>query len=264
LTFANVVSLMALFVALSGGAYALTIPRNSVGAKQLKRNAVTRSKIRTGAVTSSKVKAGSLLAKNFKPGQLPAGPAGPPGAQGKQGTVDSSNFFTKSEGDARFLGIGATAANSSLLGGLGSSAFVQGNGARLLTTMLNEPNDGTTHVLFDIANAGKLSLQCTASSTNTLRLIYHNNGAAAQWRVAEQHDTQSSPNEFLGSVLVNANSDEASSYSFFGPNQGLPFRDVISVVPQSGTGTSLLFDVSGVINPSGFGCLAHGTATVLP
>ena len=35
LTFANVVSLMALFVALSGGAYALSIPKNSVGAKQL-------------------------------------------------------------------------------------------------------------------------------------------------------------------------------------------------------------------------------------
>jgi hypothetical protein len=36
LTFANVVSLIALFVALSGSAYALSIPRHSVGAKQLK------------------------------------------------------------------------------------------------------------------------------------------------------------------------------------------------------------------------------------
>jgi hypothetical protein len=45
-TFANVVSLIALFLALGGGAYALTIPRNSVGARQLKKNAVTGSKIR--------------------------------------------------------------------------------------------------------------------------------------------------------------------------------------------------------------------------
>ncbi len=37
-TFANVVSLTALFVALSGGAYALTVPRNSVGSAQLKPN----------------------------------------------------------------------------------------------------------------------------------------------------------------------------------------------------------------------------------
>jgi hypothetical protein len=35
LTFANVVSVMALFIALGGGAYALTIPANSVGTKQV-------------------------------------------------------------------------------------------------------------------------------------------------------------------------------------------------------------------------------------
>jgi hypothetical protein len=60
LTFANVLSLIALFVALSGGAYALTIPRNSVGAKQLKKNAVTAPKIKKNAVSSPKVRNGSL------------------------------------------------------------------------------------------------------------------------------------------------------------------------------------------------------------
>lgn len=89
LTFANVVSLMALFVALSGGAYALTIPKGSVGAKQLKRNAVTRSKIKNGAVTSSTVKDNSLLAKDFKLGQLPAGPRGATGPQGETGPQGS-------------------------------------------------------------------------------------------------------------------------------------------------------------------------------
>jgi hypothetical protein len=85
LTFANVVSLMALFVALSGGAYALTIPNNSIGAKQLKKNAVTGSKIKRGAVTSSKVKDRSLLAKDFKAGQLPQGAKGDTGPQGPPG-----------------------------------------------------------------------------------------------------------------------------------------------------------------------------------
>src|SRR3954453_2335920 len=75
LTFANVVSMMALFVALSGGAYALSIPRHSVGSKQLKRN----------AVTSSKVKNHALLAGDFKPGQLPAGERGPAGDRGAEG-----------------------------------------------------------------------------------------------------------------------------------------------------------------------------------
>src|SRR5687768_6963382 len=76
LTFSNVVSLMALFIALGGGAYALTIPNNSVGSRQLKKNAVTTAKIKRSAVTSAKVKNGSLLARDFKPGQLPAGPTG--------------------------------------------------------------------------------------------------------------------------------------------------------------------------------------------
>lgn len=85
LTFANVVSLLALFVALSGGAYALTLPKNSVGPKQLKRNAVTPSKIKKGAVNSSKVRDGSLLPNDFKPGQLPRGEKGEQGERGLQG-----------------------------------------------------------------------------------------------------------------------------------------------------------------------------------
>jgi hypothetical protein len=85
LTFANVVSLMALFVALSGGAYALTIPNNSVGAKQLKKNAVLGSKIKRGAVASSDVKNGSLLSADFKAGQLPQGAKGDTGPQGNAG-----------------------------------------------------------------------------------------------------------------------------------------------------------------------------------
>jgi hypothetical protein len=67
--------MLALFVALSGTAYAATLPRNSVGTAQLKRN----------AVTSAKVKPRSLLANDFRRGQLPAGPQGPQGPQGPTG-----------------------------------------------------------------------------------------------------------------------------------------------------------------------------------
>ena len=51
LSFANVVPVLALLIALGGGAYAVTLPRNSVGASQLKKNAVTSSKIKAGADT---------------------------------------------------------------------------------------------------------------------------------------------------------------------------------------------------------------------
>jgi hypothetical protein len=71
-----VVACLALLVALGGTSYAaITLPKNSVGAKQLKKN----------AITSPKIKDRSLLAKDFKRGQLPRGPKGNTGAQGVQG-----------------------------------------------------------------------------------------------------------------------------------------------------------------------------------
>ena len=55
----NTIALLALFVALSGTTYAaanVVLPKNSVGAKQLRKNAVTNKKIAKNAVTGSKIK----------------------------------------------------------------------------------------------------------------------------------------------------------------------------------------------------------------
>jgi hypothetical protein len=82
---AMIVALVALFVALAGGAYAaVALPSRSVGARQLKKGAVTRAKLHANAVTSAKVKDHSLLAKDFEAGQLPAGA---PGSKGDAGTT---------------------------------------------------------------------------------------------------------------------------------------------------------------------------------
>lgn len=116
LSFSNVVSCMALFIALGGVSYAATqLPKNSVGSPQIKKNAVktgdiarnavrvgklapeaakagkiaknaiTTDRLRNNAVTGQKVKDGSLSATDFAPGQLPAGPQGIPGPQGVPG-----------------------------------------------------------------------------------------------------------------------------------------------------------------------------------
>jgi hypothetical protein len=53
LTFSNLASCLALFVALGGSAYALQA--NSVGTRQLKNGAVTNAKLAAGAVTGAKV-----------------------------------------------------------------------------------------------------------------------------------------------------------------------------------------------------------------
>jgi hypothetical protein len=86
LSFANLVSLMALFVALGGTTYAaVTLPKNSVGAKQIKKNGVGASEIKKSAVRTGEVKNGALRAEDFAAGQLPQGPKGDKGDQGIQG-----------------------------------------------------------------------------------------------------------------------------------------------------------------------------------
>jgi hypothetical protein len=76
LTYANVVSSLCLFLVLGGSAYAVSrLPRNSVGAGQIK----------AGAVRSSEVKDRSLRAKDFATGQLPTGAKGDRGATGATG-----------------------------------------------------------------------------------------------------------------------------------------------------------------------------------
>jgi hypothetical protein len=93
LTFANVTSLIALFVALGGSSYAaLNLPKGSVGTKQLKRNAVTTQKIKNNAATRSKIAAnavttGKIANDAVTAGKLAAGVtvAGPQGRQGERG-----------------------------------------------------------------------------------------------------------------------------------------------------------------------------------
>src|SRR4051794_38784609 len=83
-TSAHLIALLALFVALGGTTYAaIKLPKNSVGAKQIKKN----------AVRTSKVKNGSLLKKDFRAGQLPRGRRGPQGLPGTNGTNGEQGTF---------------------------------------------------------------------------------------------------------------------------------------------------------------------------
>ena len=97
LTFANVMSVIAVFIALGGASYAaVNLPKNSVGTKQLKGKAVGTKQLKANAIKSNKVKDFSLRASDFGKGEIPSGPTGPmglpgedgqPGATGLQGAV---------------------------------------------------------------------------------------------------------------------------------------------------------------------------------
>jgi hypothetical protein len=92
ITFANVMSLTALFIALGGTSYAVTqLDKNSVRSKHIRNGQVKRPDLGRNAVDSSKVRDASLLLADFAPGQFSSlqsqlqGPQGPPGERGLQG-----------------------------------------------------------------------------------------------------------------------------------------------------------------------------------
>ena len=89
LTYANVTASVALFVALGGTSWAaLSLPRNSVGSKQLRTGSVRGSEIKNRSVRSVDIRNGGVALKDLSSGARsklrgavgPAGPMGPPGA----------------------------------------------------------------------------------------------------------------------------------------------------------------------------------------
>jgi hypothetical protein len=64
LSFANVMSVAAVFIALGGSSYA-ALSKNSVGKKQLKKGAVTTKKIKDGAVNEAKIADGTIRASDL-------------------------------------------------------------------------------------------------------------------------------------------------------------------------------------------------------
>ena len=94
LSYANVMSTVAVFVALGGSSYAAVkitgkdVRNGSLTGKDLRNGTVTGADIKAEAINSDDVQDGSLLAGDFRAGQLPAGATGPkgdPGAAGAQG-----------------------------------------------------------------------------------------------------------------------------------------------------------------------------------
>ena len=80
LTFANVMSCAAVFMALGGTSYAAM----QIGTANIENGAVTAPKIARNAVGSAQVADHSLTAQDFA-GGLPSGPRGESGPQGPAG-----------------------------------------------------------------------------------------------------------------------------------------------------------------------------------
>src|SRR5215212_2700302 len=88
LSYANVMSTIAVFIVLGGGAYAATkLPKNSVGTKQIKNGAVTKAKLAKRVnLGGAKGDTGAQGPAGAKGDKGDAGTAGTPGTNGKDGT----------------------------------------------------------------------------------------------------------------------------------------------------------------------------------
>ena len=111
LTFANVMSCLAVFIALGGTSYAAL----KVSGKNVQNGSLTGTDIKNESVGSKDVKNRSLLSKDFKSGQLPAGARGPAGATGATGA-------TGAQGPAGPTLLAQVTAQGHLAGGTAASA----------------------------------------------------------------------------------------------------------------------------------------------
>jgi hypothetical protein len=85
---ANVLSALALFVALGGAAYAATaLPKNSVKTKSIANGAVTTAKLRNGAVTGAKLRNGAIATGKLVNGAITT----PKIAEGAVGATQIAN-----------------------------------------------------------------------------------------------------------------------------------------------------------------------------
>jgi len=87
LTYGNVVATLAMFIALSGTSYALSLPRNSVSSRELRPRSVGASELKTGAVAARDIRNGAVSLSDISLGARASlrgqrGPVGPPGPSG--------------------------------------------------------------------------------------------------------------------------------------------------------------------------------------
>ena len=175
LTFANVMSSIAVFLVLGGGAAfaAGQLGKNSVGKKQLKAGAVTTVKLKKNAVTTPKIKNGAVNGAKVKDGSLTGADLnlGTLGTVPSASSANSANSLVGRIPVSRFIGGGtqdiATVGPFTIKAACSINNGGSDEGEFLLTTALNnssmDDNNGDEWEVFDTGTVAQL--YSTSTST---------------------------------------------------------------------------------------------------
>jgi hypothetical protein len=150
LTYANVISSLALFLVLAGGtAFAASgLGKNSVGAKQLRPDSVTAAKIKDGAITpsdlSSSAKTG-MTGPQGAPGA--AGPQGPAGPQGAAGSAKAWAEITSAGTIGRTTGLISVTRPTKAYYCITAGPFDNSNSVALATPNYSDPETSSGDTL---------------------------------------------------------------------------------------------------------------------
>jgi hypothetical protein len=256
LTYANVMSTLCFCLLLGGGAaYAAThLPKNSVGTKQIKKNAINGSKVADDSLTGSDIRESSL-------GHVPTADHATSSDHAASSDHATSSEALQGHTAADFLGANATAADSQKLGGLDSSAFVQGNGQ--VRSAQSDLSSGESTALFEIPGVGRLTVGCRNTNPMINDVTYLNLGSSTQSWTREVVDQGNGLLISGGDVAQNANTPTYSSGAFI---TDYSFHYLLAVYPPADSGgTAVNFDVTGMVFPAGAArCVTHGVAVVTP
>lgn len=161
----SVVALVALFVALSGSAYAA----GQIGSQQLQPGAVTTEKIKNGAVTTSKLADGAVTARKLAPSQRSAGFAtSVPDQLALPATADTSVASLSLPATGNYIITAAVALGSDGAGGLISCQLLDNNnpiatGNGYLPAMAAFSQ---TITLTTASSGGSISLTCSPDTAS--------------------------------------------------------------------------------------------------
>jgi hypothetical protein len=231
LSYANVMATVAVFIALGGSTYAaLSLPKNSVGTKQLKNGAVTNQKLRNGAVTGLKLALQSVTGANVTPNSL----TGTQIDASTLGTVPDATHATNADqfgGNSRSMfqtRIGGTCVAGSAIQAVNSAGSVScgttapnGSASGGLTGTYPSPMIAPRAIGTSQFAAGAKA----PDSAKLGGLLPNDYGTVLTGRISNLSTTPGTTEWASPSGFTTANSDE-TRVSFRSPNHDLVARDL--------------------------------------